>query len=170
MPGSKEARTSLHDEMPLQVVIDTGSIIERAIEKRLLPLRISFIQQRLLATLHLAPGPLSVGTLAVLLFRQPTSISTLLGRLEGNRGFLTRSRSRKNRRVVLVSLTAKGRRMAEESVSVVRSVLDELDGTLSNGQPDRVGTLAREVLDEGMKLTEFAHGPRAAALKAAGIG
>jgi len=170
MPVSKEARTSLHDETPLQVMIDTGTIIERAIEKRLLPLRISFIQQRLLAILHFAPAPLNVGTLAVLLLQEAHSISGLLNRLEDDHGFLTRSRTRDDRRVVLVTLTPKGRRIAQESLTVLRSVLEELEGTLRNDQPDGVGTLAREVLDEGMKLSGFEQGPRAAALKAAGIG
>jgi len=83
------------------------------------------------ATLRLLEsGPLSMGGLSELLFIGESSTSELVARLEGQ-GFVRRERSSADNRVVLVSITSRGREIAEGTplagMPLLRERLQSLD-------------------------------------------
>lgn len=71
-------------------------------------------QQRMVLRITGFTGPIAAGQLSRLLHVHPGTLSTTLGRLE-RRGLLRRSRSTSDARVVMVSLTAKGEHLVENS-------------------------------------------------------
>lgn len=119
------------DTLPLMVLIDAGNVIERALEKRLLPLGIAVSQARILEFLYLAGQPLNPGLLAALLLQEPHSVSGLLNRLE-DLDLITRSRTRRDRQVVLVALTESGRSLAAETMSMTHELAREVRDMFSS--------------------------------------
>jgi DNA-binding MarR family transcriptional regulator len=113
------------ETLPLMVMIDSGNVIERALEVRMLPLRLSVAQQRLMTAVYFAEGKLTPGLLSSLMLQEPHSISTLLNRLE-DRGLVTRTHDRQDRRVAWVGLTDEGRRVSEEGLAIVRQFCQEI--------------------------------------------
>jgi len=71
-------------------------------------------QQRMVLRITGFTGPIAAGQLSRLLHVHPGTLSTTLGRLE-RRGLLRRSRGTSDARVVMVSLTAKGEHLVENS-------------------------------------------------------
>ncbi len=130
--GSEEAKVSsftrddYHAQtQPLMTLIDAANVTQRALDKRLTPLRLGVSWAQILHWLYSAKEPLTPSTLAALLLLETHSVSGALNRLE-SRGLITRGRTRKDRRTVLVSLTPAGREAAEDSKKVVEGTLREL--------------------------------------------
>src|SRR5688572_13027261 len=98
-------------------LVDAANIAQRALEKKLTHLKLSVAQQRILALVYFAEESLTPSMLAGLLLQETHSISGLLNRLE-DRDLITRTRDRQDRRVVWVGLTASGRKVAEEAISI----------------------------------------------------
>lgn len=106
---------------------------------------LTMAQLHVLAILH-ESGAMTVGALAEALSISAPSVSAVVDRLE-ERGVAVRERSEDDRRTVHVSLTAEGRRFAEElhglGTDVFRQVLAELsDADL--GDMVRIAGLLRE--------------------------
>jgi DNA-binding MarR family transcriptional regulator len=62
----------------------------------------------------LESGPSRVGQVRAFLYRSPSTTSTLIDRLEED-GYVTRTRSQQDNRVVIVDLTPAGRKTAERT-------------------------------------------------------
>lgn len=75
-------------------------------------------------------GPASVGQVQAYVHKSPSTTSTLVAQLE-DKGYLTRTRSREDNRVVIVALTPLGRDLAETTplggLPLLRRRLDRLD-------------------------------------------
>lgn len=67
-------------------------------------------------------APLSVKDLAQRVYLHPATVVGIIDRLEDN-GFVTRTRSLEDRRVVLVGLTAKGRKLVVNAPEAIQGVL-----------------------------------------------
>src|SRR6187397_413896 len=106
-------------------LVDAGNVAQRGLEKRLNHLKLSVAQQRILALVYFAAEPLTPSMLAALLLQETHSVSGLLNRLE-DRELITRARDKRDRRVVWVALTNEGRKIAEESIKIVRDLSREL--------------------------------------------
>jgi DNA-binding MarR family transcriptional regulator len=92
-----------------------------------------------LAMSHLAhAGVLTAGELATNIGLAPSSVTTLINRLE-HAGLVTREFDANNRRTVMVSLTDKGKRDMDEAQEHTRAAMRELG-------LDRIGGVV-EVLD-----------------------
>jgi DNA-binding MarR family transcriptional regulator len=88
-------------------------------------------QAAVLALLAEAPGPLPVTKLARLLLQESPSITSLVDRMCEN-GLVKRAKDADDRRLVLIQLTAKGRRVHDEVRSPATAVSDDLFGVLSD--------------------------------------
>jgi len=106
-------------------------------------------------------GPLSPSDLASLLERSPNSMSMLIDRMV-KAGLVRRTRDRKDRRVVTVSLTEKGKTAVEPAVPAGWEFVHEVLSTLSDDeQRDLANVLVRikckldSCLDPGMDMAEI---------------
>jgi MarR family transcriptional regulator, organic hydroperoxide resistance regulator len=93
---------------------------------------ISFAQMRLLQTLA-RDGAMPTSQLASTVAIRPSSITQMLDGLE-RRGFVERTRSTTDRRVVTVTLTPSGSVQAEGRRSTQRTVFDEIFADLADGE------------------------------------
>lgn len=100
---------------------------------------ISFRDFVILATLRKEPAPhaLPVSQIAEYTVRPMGSISHAVDRVEG-RGLVTRTPSPDDRRKVIVSLTPKGVRFADESVATYARVRGRVFARLSADELDRI--------------------------------
>lgn len=97
----------------------------------------------------LESGPSTVGQVRAFLYRSPSTTSTLIARLDGD-GYVTRTRSQQDNRVVIVELTPAGREIAERTplggIPLLRRRLETL--------PEERLLLINEALAELMRLLE----------------
>jgi len=94
-------------------------------------------------------GPATVGQVQAFLHRSASTISTLIAQLE-EAGYVTRDRSEADNRVVIVSLTPEGRRIAEQAPF---GGLPLLRRRLSRLTDERLGQI-EDVVRELMQLME----------------
>jgi len=94
-------------------------------------------------------GPATVGQVQAFLHRSASTISTLIAQLE-EAGYVTRDRSDADNRVVIVSLTPEGRRIAEQAPF---GGLPLLRRRLSRLTDERLGQI-EDVVRELMQLME----------------
>ncbi|MGD8399030.1 MAG: MarR family transcriptional regulator [Anaerolineae bacterium] len=94
-------------------------------------------------------GPATVGQVQAFVHKSPSTTSALIAQLEEN-GYLTRTRSPEDNRVVVVALTAAGRHVAE---STPLGGLPLLRRRLANLPHERLGEIDG-VLQEIMALME----------------
>ena len=132
-------------------LVDAGLAVQRAIEKALLRLELSFAQQRLLAFLLHAERPLKPTTLSFLLIQATHSVSGLLNRLE-DRGLVTRLRDHQDRRIVWVNLSPEGRALAEESSALVQKILASCEAHVSPLDRARMASNVTHVRDSAFQL------------------
>jgi len=158
-------KDSIRDQtLELMDLVDAGNIAQRAMEKRLCQVGLSVAQQRILGLLYLARETLTPSMLATLLLQEMHSVSGLLNRLE-DRDLITRTHDKRDRRVVWVGLTTKGRRLAKAAIDVVLAIAKELDPVFGAGRShDGVGAL-RELRDMGFKVAGVNEKVRREALK-----
>jgi DNA-binding MarR family transcriptional regulator len=152
------------DTLPLMVLIDAGTVLERALEKRLQSTNLGVAQARILELLHLSSAPLTPGQLAALLLQEPHSISGLLNRLE-DRELITRSRDRRDRRVVWVGLTESGREIAKKALEIVAQVSSELSPYFGDIKGQGALELVTTFRDSGVGLSGLNEGVRKEALR-----
>jgi DNA-binding MarR family transcriptional regulator len=152
------------ETLPLMVLIDAGNVIERALEKRLLGLNLSVAQQRILTHVYSAEGKLTPGFLGGLLLQEPHSISGLLNRLE-DRELVTRSRDRRDRRVVWVGLTEEGREIAKKAIEIVVQVSKDLSPYFADRKGQGALELVTRVRDHGIGLSGLHEEARDEALR-----
>ena len=91
----------------------------------------------------LESGPATVGQIQAVLHYSPSTTSTLIARLEGS-GYLVRTRSKVDNRVVMVELTAAGREIAEQTPLGGLPLLRQKLGTLP---PERLRRLDQALVD-----------------------
>ena len=155
-----EVRT---ETLPLMVLIDASNVFSRAFDKRLLPLKLSGAQQRILAAVYLAKEDLTPSMLGALLLQETHSISGLLNRLE-DAELVTRTRDRRDRRVVWVGLTPAGREAAERSLQILVSLAQELTASLGRSEKSFVRIL-EQTRDAGSKIAGVPEATRQEALR-----
>jgi DNA-binding MarR family transcriptional regulator len=101
----------------------------------------------------LESGPATVGEVQTYLHKSPSTTSTLIAQLE-EAGYVSRTRSQKDNRVVVVELTPAGQEIAEETplggLPLLRHQLRKLP-------EDRLGHL-NQALTEIMQLLEVPEG------------
>ena len=89
-------------------------------------------------------GPLCQRDLAGKLLRTSGNITMVIDNLE-KRGLALRQRARKDRRMMMVSLTPKGKRTVNTIFPVQVKVLADLMGTLSAAEQDELARLCRKL-------------------------
>ncbi len=97
-------------------------------------------------------GPCTIGQVQEYIYISASAASELLSRLE-NAGYVTRTRCKKDQRVVYVELTPEGRRLAEETPLGGIPLLRERLKTLSPEQLATV-TAAFDILLQVMEIKE----------------
>jgi len=152
------------ETLPLMVLIDAGNIMERALEMRLLALNLSPAQQRILTHVYSAEGKLTPGFLGGLLLQEPHSISGLLNRLE-DRELVTRSRDRRDRRVVWVGLTEEGREIAKKAMEIVVQISKEISPHFADRKGQEALELVTTFRDRGIRLSGLNEGVREEAVR-----
>ncbi len=145
------------------LLIDAGNIVQRAVDKRLSTLDLSTAQLRILTHVYFAEGQLTPGLLGALLLQVPHSISGLLNRLE-DRGLITRTHDRMDRRVVWIGLTDEGRELAERAMDVMRDAVADLDAPLRDTKGMEAIKIFSELRDHGISLAGLRADLRARAL------
>lgn len=153
---------------PFLLWVDTGNIIQKAVERRLQAIGLGSAQQRILALLRTS-GPLTPSVLGALILQETHSISGLLNRLEDERHLITRTRDRKDRRVVWVSLTAEGEKVADESTKTVQEVLGAFEALLPPSTLATITRLGERLLRAAMPTAGFDEEWRNEAMARAGL-
>ena len=97
----------------------------------------------------LESGPLTVGQVQTYIHHSPSTTSTLIAQME-LKGYVTRTRSAKDNRVVIVELTDAGRVVAENTPLGGSPLLRRRLSTLSTKRLQQIG----DVLVELMNLME----------------
>lgn len=152
------------ETLPLMTLVDAGNVAQRGMEKRLSHLKLSVAQQRILALVYLAKESLTPSMLAALLLQETHSVSGLLNRLE-DRDLITRTRDRRDRRVVWVGLTPAGRKAAEEAIDIAIQMSKEFEPALKGPKSSDMIEGVRQVRDLGFKITGVREDVRQEALK-----
>ena len=152
------------ETLPLMTLIDAGNVAQRGLEKRLGHLKLSVAQQRILALVFFAKESLTPSMLAGLLLQETHSISGLLNRLE-DRDLVTRTRNRRDRRVVWVGLTPAGRKVAEEAIDIAIEMSKEFEPVLKGPKSSDMVEVVRKVRDMGFKIAGVREDLRREALK-----
>ena len=75
----------------------------------------------------------------------PAALSELLAKLE-DRGLVKRERSQEDRRVTLVSLTAKGRKQAQSLVDAEARVADDTFGALDDADREKLASILAKMI------------------------
>jgi DNA-binding MarR family transcriptional regulator len=145
--GTLQRRTG-----PLLLVVDAGNVAQRGIEKHLAHLELSFAQQRILTLVYFAEGSLTPTMLARRLLQETANVSSVLNRLE-DRGLIGRIHDLKDRRMVRIALTQKGKEAAEEAVRASVAVSRELMGIMTGRVGGELTGLFCQVRDVGFRLT-----------------
>ena len=146
------AKESVRSEtMPLMTLIDAATVAQRALEKRLTHLKLSVAQARILALAYYAKEQITPSILAALLIQENHSVSGLLNRLE-DRDLITRTRDRRDRRVVWVGLTSEGQKVAEEAIGLVVGISKEFESALGGPKSSQVVDTLATVRDLGFGI------------------
>lgn len=91
-------------------------------------------------------GPVTMGDVQAYIYRSPSTASTRIAKMEDH-GYVTRTRSKEDNRVVFVELTEEGRRIATETpmqgVPLLRRRLD----SLPEDQLTRINDALNDLLD-----------------------
>lgn len=112
------------------------------IDQTLKPFELSFARYEILMLLSFTRrGALSIGTLGRLLQIHPTSVTSTVDRLE-RQDLVQRVRSERDRRVVTVRITPKGRHVAAGSTEALNTEVFVCLG-LTDGQSMKLWTLLR---------------------------
>jgi MarR family transcriptional regulator, organic hydroperoxide resistance regulator len=162
--SSLDKDTIRTETLPLMTLVDAGNVAQRGLEKRLGHLKLSVAQQRILALVYFADESLTPSMLAALLLQETHSVSGLLNRLE-DRDLISRTRDRQDRRVVWVSLTEAGKKVAEEAISIVVGMSNELDPVLRGPKAGDMVDVVRKVRDMGFKIAGVREDIRREALR-----
>ena len=148
----------------MMTLIDAANVAQRGLEKRLSHLRLSVAQQRILALVYFAKESLTPSMLAALLLQETHSVSGLLNRLE-DRDLISRTRDKQDRRVVWVTLTPDGKKVAEEAIDIAMGMSKEFDPVLRGPKSDDMVDVVRRVRDMGFKIAGVREDVRKEALK-----
>jgi DNA-binding MarR family transcriptional regulator len=114
------------------------AILRKESDRALSPWRMTVPQASVVMLLAQAGRPLPVTQLARLLLQESPSVTSLVDRMAAN-GLVERTKDPRDRRVVLVKLTRKGRKVHDELQAGTADFNDELFGVLS---PDERATLS----------------------------
>jgi DNA-binding MarR family transcriptional regulator len=146
------------------LLLDAATIAERALEKRLGPLKLTVSQQRILGFVFYARESVTPSMLAGLVLQETHSISGLLNRLE-DRHLITRTHDNQDRRVVWVGLTPAGRDVAEKGIEISLQVAREFNDIFNAPDGEVVRSALQEVRDLGFRLTGVREDVRQEALR-----
>jgi len=106
------------------------AILRKETDRALSPWRLTVPQASVLALLTEAGRPLPVSRLARMLLQESPSVTSLVDRMCDS-GLVERDKDGRDRRIVLVKLTGKGRRMHDKLRATAAAFNDELFGVLS---------------------------------------
>jgi DNA-binding MarR family transcriptional regulator len=106
------------------------AILRKETDRALSPWRLTVPQASVLALLTEAGRPLPVSRLARMLLQESPSVTSLVDRMCDS-GLVERDKDSRDRRIVLVKLTGKGRRMHDTLRATAAAFNDELFGVLS---------------------------------------
>ena len=106
------------------------AILRKETDRALSPWRLTVPQASVLALLTEAGRPLPVSRLARMLLQESPSVTSLVDRMCDS-PLVERDKDSRDRRIVLVKLTGKGRRMHDKLRATAAAFNDELFGVLS---------------------------------------
>jgi DNA-binding MarR family transcriptional regulator len=122
----------MRQKLLLHLLLHTGRMLDERVRSELSAYDLHQGQARLLDAL-LNTGPMNIGQLAIgLQVAQPT-ITSMLQRMEGN-GFVRRVQDASDGRVMMMHLTAKGRKAALTVHEVWQAVEADLTALLSSDE------------------------------------
>jgi DNA-binding MarR family transcriptional regulator len=108
-----------------------GQIMDRFLSQRFAELSLTDAEVHVL--MHLSdPGRASVAQVQRAFGLRPSTLTSILDRLEG-RGYLTRELNPENRRSLVVVLTPDGQIMAETVVGLLREIEDAIRAQVQQG-------------------------------------
>jgi DNA-binding MarR family transcriptional regulator len=119
-------------------------ILRKESDRALSPWQLTVPQAAVLALLAEAGQPLPVSRLAKLLLQESPSVTSLVDRMCDS-GLVERAKDRHDRRVVLVRLTAKGRKMHDGLRAAAAEFNDELFGVLTGEERDTLKDLLQKL-------------------------
>ncbi len=120
------------------------AILRKESDRALSPYQLTVPQASVLALLTEAGQPLPVSKLARLLLQESPSVTSLVDRMCQS-GLVERVKDRRDRRVVLVRLTGKGRRMHDGLRSTAAEFNDDLFGVLSSDERETLKKLLQKL-------------------------
>jgi len=123
------------------LVVRTARSMKKALDAQLAEIGVTAVQHTVLSTLAQTDG-LSLSEIGKRVFLDKPAITGLADRLE-NDGLVERQRNSKDRRVIKLYLSSKGRRLLGRMNDIVNSVDEELTSVLSSSE---LSTF-REMLD-----------------------
>ncbi len=123
------------------LVVRTARSMKKALDARLTKIGVTAVQYTVLNTLAQIDG-LSLSEIGKRVFLDKPAITGLADRLE-NDGLVERQRNSKDRRVIKLYLSPKGRRLLGRMNDIVNSVDEELTSVLSSSELNTF----REMLD-----------------------
>ena len=127
------------------ITLQTAALLQQAVDARLRPHRLTWVQAATLAVLG-RHGPQPLHALARYLLYQTQTLTDLVDRLE-RRALVRRSRHPRDRRSVLVELTADGGDVAAAAEAVFAEVAAATFGREDDAALTAVGDTLRRVRD-----------------------
>jgi MarR family 2-MHQ and catechol resistance regulon transcriptional repressor len=124
-------------------LLRAGETLSAAVQAELAPSRLSLGQVAVLDVLHHL-GPMSQRELGRKLQRSNANVTTVVGNLE-RLGLIKRASPVEDRRVLRVSLTARGRRRAERLLPIQAATVTALMGALTATEQAQLGALCRKL-------------------------
>jgi MarR family transcriptional regulator, 2-MHQ and catechol-resistance regulon repressor len=139
-PGTAREVRALNAFIKLSRAVDsvTAALKQALVEEGVTPAQLAVLE----ALLHL--GPLSAGELGRALLRSNPNVSLVVDNLERDE-LVRRERSREDRRVVRVSLTAQGRRLIQRVFPAHARRIADLMGALASDEQDQLGKLCKKL-------------------------
>jgi len=120
------------------------AILRKESDRALAPWGLTVPQAAVLALLAEARQPLPVSKLARLLLQESPSVTSLVDRMCDS-GLVERGKDRRDRRVVLIRLTSKGRQMHDGLRATAAEFNDELFGVLSSEERETLKDLLQKL-------------------------
>lgn len=134
-----------YEQIPHYWINHVGFQLRKELERRFTAAghKVSSEEWALLLICH-RHGPISPSDLAQKTLRDSTTVSRHIDKLE-DKGLLVRTRSKQDRRVVFVELTAKGQTLYQTLAAIVGSLIDESLRGISEAQISQIVTTLEQL-------------------------
>jgi DNA-binding MarR family transcriptional regulator len=155
MPAKSAGLTFMDPSLlPWVLVSEIYWMSYKLLERRFYDLGVSASQARVMAVLHYAEEPVKPSALATILFQETQSITGILNRIEAH-GWVARTPDPDDRRAVGLTLTAAGRKVTEQIVTIGKELYDDLFGpALNKAERRQLEAALRKVRARGFQMPE----------------